>query len=161
MESQRNGVVPLITPLCLSHGTMECRSLAASRAFYEEFLGLDCVQHDAQRMLLRKGGSWILVCVEVGEALRPAGLVKRWGLDMHSPDQVRQAHQLAHKHKARYGIGDISELSVGNGAQRFQLCDRDGNCWEFQYVAEESRYDRLFAEGDMAPSRTREAVGQG
>jgi catechol 2,3-dioxygenase-like lactoylglutathione lyase family enzyme len=150
MESQSNGVVPLITPLRLSHGTLECRSLAASRRFYEEFLGLECVQHGPRSMLLRKGGYWSIVCVESGDKMRPVGIENHWGLELHSPDQVQQAHDLALKHRARYGIAEITEVRVTNGTQRFHLRDRDGNWWEFQYVAEENRYDRLFAAGDIA-----------
>ena len=150
MESPSNGVVPLITPLRLSHGTLECRNLAASRPFYEEFLGLDCVQHGPNMMMLRKGGYWTIVCVEVGGRIRPRGLAGHWGLDLHSPDQVKQAHELALKHRTRYGIVEVSEIAADN--HRFRLCDRDGNWWEFQYVGEENRYDRLFAEGDaVAP----------
>jgi catechol 2,3-dioxygenase-like lactoylglutathione lyase family enzyme len=149
MESQSNGVVPLVTPLRLSHGTLECRNLAASRRFYEEFLGLDCVQHGPQTMLLRKGGYWSIVCVAAGDAVRPMGLDNHWGLDLHSPDQVQQAHELALKHQARYGITEVTPGSTSRGNHRFHLCDRDGNWWEFQYVAEENRYDRLFDAGDV------------
>ncbi|MGE3936427.1 MAG: VOC family protein, partial [Rhodospirillaceae bacterium] len=42
----------------LSHGTLECRDLAASRKFYEEFLGLETVFHGKRTMLIRKGGYW-------------------------------------------------------------------------------------------------------
>ena len=157
MESPANGVVPLITPLRLSHGMMQCRSFAASRPFYEEFLGLECVRHGAGRMLLRKGGYWSIVCMEVGEAVRPTGVLNRWGLDLHSPEQVRQAYELAHKHQARYGIAEITDLQIGETCHCFQFRDRDGNWWEFQYMAEPDRYDRLFAEGDAtaAPAGAR------
>ena len=149
MESQSNGVVPLITPMRLSHGTLECRSLAASRRFYEEFLGLECVQHAPKTMLLRKGGYWSIVCVEVGDSVRPMGIDNHWGLDLHSPDQVKQAHDLALKHQQRYAIAEVTPVRTQAGDQRFQLRDRDGNWWEFQYLAEDHRYDRLFAEGDV------------
>jgi catechol 2,3-dioxygenase-like lactoylglutathione lyase family enzyme len=149
MESQSNGVVPLITPLRLSHGTLECRSLAASRPFYEEFLGLECVRHGPRSMLLRKGGYWSIVCVESGDKIRPMGKANHWGLDLHSPDQVQQAHELALKHQARYGITEVTAVGTKRGNQRFHLRDRDGNWWEFQYVVQENRYDRLFAAGDI------------
>ena len=149
MESPRNGVVPLITPLRLSHGTMECRSFAASRPFYEEFIGLDCVQHGPRTMLLRKGGYWSIVCMEVGDGVRPMGMLNHWGLDLHSPEQVRQAHALAHKHKARYGIAEITDIQIDKDSHRFQFRDRDGNWWEFQYIDDADRYDRLFADGDV------------
>ena len=35
----------LVGPTHLSHGTLMCRDLAASRRFYEEFLGLEVVRH--------------------------------------------------------------------------------------------------------------------
>jgi catechol 2,3-dioxygenase-like lactoylglutathione lyase family enzyme len=153
MESQSNGVVPLITPLRLSHGTIACRSLAASRRFYEEFLGLECVQHGARSMLMRKGGYWCIVCIEVGDAMPPVGIDNHWGLDLHCAEQVRQAHGLALKHQARYGITDVTPLRPSRrGDERFHLRDRDGNWWEFQHVAEENRYDRLFEAGDIEPA---------
>ena len=46
-------VEPLNRPRMLTHGTLECRSLAASRPFYEEFLGLECVHHAPRAMMLR------------------------------------------------------------------------------------------------------------
>ena len=151
MESHTNGVVPLVTPMRLSHGTLECRSLAASRRFYEEFLGLECVQNGPKTMLVRKGGYWSIVCVEDGEQRRALGIDNHWGLDLHSPEQVKQAHDLALKHQSRYGIAEVTPVRSEAGDQRFQLRDRDGNWWEFQYLAEGDRYDRLFAKGDMRP----------
>ncbi len=41
----------IIKPYVLGHGTLECFSLAESRRFYEEFLGLECVRHAAHAAL--------------------------------------------------------------------------------------------------------------
>jgi catechol 2,3-dioxygenase-like lactoylglutathione lyase family enzyme len=146
-----NRVTPLITPMRLSHGTMECRSLAESRPFYEEFLGLECVQHGPRSMLLRRGGYWSIVCIEVGDKVHPMGLWNHWGLDLSSSDEVMQAHELAHAHKDRFGLEKITQVGIRHGTYQFHFRDRDGNWWEFQYVGEEARYDRLFREGDVVP----------
>ena len=68
-----------------------------------------------------------------------------------NPDAAQwcAAHELALKHQARYGITEVTPVSTSRGNHRFHLCDRDGNWWEFQYVAEENRYDRLFDAGDV------------
>ena len=48
----------LVNTTRFSHGTLECHDLAASRRFYEEFLGLECVRHGKPpAILVRKGGS--------------------------------------------------------------------------------------------------------
>ena len=42
----------VIKPYCMSHGTLEVYSLKASRRFYEEFLGLECVRHGKPATIL-------------------------------------------------------------------------------------------------------------
>lgn len=149
MDINNSSTAALIRPLRLSHGTMECRSFAASRPFYEEFLGLDCVRHGPRSMLLRKGGYWSIVCIEVGDKMHPMGLWNHWGLDLRSADEVMRAYELANLHKDKYGLEKITQVGVRHGTYQFHFRDRDGNWWEFQYVGEESRYDRLFREGDI------------
>jgi catechol 2,3-dioxygenase-like lactoylglutathione lyase family enzyme len=67
----REKTEPLNKPVMLSHGTITCKNLEASRRFYEEFLGLDVVQHTERGVLLRKGGYLAIVCLEVGEHVKP------------------------------------------------------------------------------------------
>src|ERR1700749_5045131 len=88
-------VEPLNKPKLFSHGTLECRNLAASRPFYEEFLGLDCVRHAKKAMMLRKGLYFDLVCLEKGERVRPVGVGNHWGIDLATKEEVDRAHELA------------------------------------------------------------------
>ncbi len=143
-------VVPLNRPRMLTHGTLECRSLAASRPFYEEFLGLECVHHAPRAMMLRKGGYWAIVCLERGRAGEAATRVgNHWGIDMDSRARaVDRAHALAAEHKERYGIQKVTKITDNHGTYGFYFMDRDGNWWEFQYAGEgqgggDGRYDQV------------------
>lgn len=146
---------PLIQPTVLSHGTITCRSLAASRPFYEEFLGLECVRHTGRGLLLRKGGYCAIVCLEVGDHVRPVDRQHHWGLDLASQEEVDRALALAHQLKDKYGIQWISRITQHHGTYSFYFRDLDGNHWEFEYAAggqqEGTRhYDEMFAHGDVA-----------
>src|SRR5215469_15602667 len=101
---------PLNRPKIFSHGTLECRSLAESRPFYEEFLGLDCVRHAARAMMLRKGGYFGLVCLEKGKNVKPVGVGNHWGLDLATREEVDDAHALAIEHKEKYGIQKVMKF---------------------------------------------------
>src|SRR5271170_7665781 len=111
MQDDETKVRPLNRPRMITHGTLECRSLAASRPFYEEFLGLECVHHAPRAMMLRKGGYWAIVCLEAGDRVRTLKVGNHWGIDMETRADVDRAHRLALEHKARYGThfarGDI------------------------------------------------------
>jgi catechol-2,3-dioxygenase len=147
-------VKPLNNPKVLSHGTLECHDLAASRRFYEDFLGLECVRHSKITMLLRKGGYWGVVCAQVGKKVRPVGVFNHWGMDMKSKAAVDRARVLALKHKAEYGIRKVMKITEMHGTYAFYIQDLDGNYWEFQYagVGQEKgkgRYDKHFERGDI------------
>lgn len=149
------GIAPLNRPVILSHGTITCRNLEASRRFYEEFLGLDCVQHTARGLLLRKGGYCAIVCLEVGEHVRPVDRQHHWGLDLGSREEVDRALALAHELEDRYGIHQVSRITDHHGGYSFYFRDLDDNYWEFQYVGEgqdrgQGHYDEYFARGDIA-----------
>ncbi len=137
-------------PVRVSHGTLECISLAASRPFYEEFLGLEVVRHNPKSMLLRKGGYWAVVCLEVGRAdrIKTVGVRNHWGIDLESREAVEAAHEKALAMKDKYGIKKVAKITDNHGTYAFYFQDRDGNWWEFQHV-DEGRYDKFFARGDI------------
>ncbi len=145
---------PLNRPVMLSHGTITCRDLAASRRFYEEFLGLDVVQHTERGIMLRKGGYCAIVCLEVGDHVKPVDRQHHWGIDLATREEVDRALELAHRHKDEYGISQISRITTHHGGYSFYFRDLDDNYWEFQYVGigqdrGEGKYDRYFARGDV------------
>ncbi len=155
-RTAKHRAAPHNNPKIFSHGTLECRDLAASRRFYEEFLGLDCVRHAPIAMLLRKGGYWGLVCLEVGDKVKPVSVRNHWGLDMESEAEVDRARELAVEHKDDYGIQKIYKITAMHGTYGFYLQDLDGNWWEFQYAGDgqergEGRYEAHFERGDVVP----------
>lgn len=146
---------PLNQPTILSHGTITCRDMAVSRRFYEEFLGLDCVRIAKGGLLLRKGGYCGIVCLEVGDHVKPVDRQHHWGLDLDSIEAVDRALALAHEKQAHYGIQRISRIATHHGTYSFYFQDLDGNFWEFQYagggaLTGNGQYDQLFARGDVA-----------
>jgi catechol 2,3-dioxygenase-like lactoylglutathione lyase family enzyme len=167
MQDGETKIRPLNRPRMITHGTLECRSLAVSRPFYEEFLGLECVHHAPRAMMLRKGGYWAIVCLEAGDRVRTLKVGNHWGMDMESRADVDRAHALAIEHKAKYGIQKVTKITDNHGTYGFYFLDRDGNWWEFQYAGEgqgtgDGRYDHHFARGDIAETkRPRRAAKEG
>jgi catechol-2,3-dioxygenase len=123
----------VVKPVMLSHGTLECRSLKESRRFYEEFLGLECARHAPQAMHARCGIKFSIVCVEVGNDVKPMSILNHWGLDVESREAVDEAHRNAVAMKDKYKIGKITDPAPRHAVYSFYLEDLDGNYWEIEY----------------------------
>lgn len=139
---------PLIQPRTLSHGTLEMVDIKKSKRFYKEFLGLDVVQHRPFALNIRKGGYWVIVCLEVGDKVRALGVRNHWGIDVATREEVEQAHALAHEHKEKYGIRKIARIRDEDRAYAFYLQDLDFNWWEIECV-EDDKYNKRFEIGDQ------------
>lgn len=137
----------IVRPLLLSHGTLACRDLAASRRFYEEFLGLEVVRHARPAMMLRLNSGMYVVCVCIGEKVPSQHLMAHWGINVASRDEVDRAHAAAHELKEKYGIRQIRNVLDRHGAYAFYVQDRDNNWWEIQY--EERTINHFFNRGDI------------
>ena len=138
----------LVQPYCLSHGTLECYSLKASRKFYEEFLGMECCRHGKSSMAMRLGMRFHVVCVEVGDAIHPCNVLNHWGLDVKSPEEVDRAHAAALENQEKYGIRQILPVQEQHSVYSFYLEDRDHNWWEIQYYPNGFQHDDFFDFGD-------------
>ncbi len=123
----------VIKPYVLSHGTLECYDLKASRKFYEEFLGLEVVRHAKPAMVVRCGLKFHIVCVESGQALRPVTDFNHWGLELSSKEAVDRAREDALRLKDKYGIRQIGEAKNFHGAYSFYFEDLDHNWWEISF----------------------------
>ncbi len=140
----------VVKPYLLSHGTLEVYSLAESRPFYEEFLGLECVRHAKPSMLIRCGMKWHVVAVEVGDAVHPCGVLNHWGVEVRTQEEVDQAHRDALRLKDKYGIRTIMPPSKQHGVYCFYLEDRDHNWWEIAFTPN-FRHDDHYDFGDRFP----------
>jgi catechol 2,3-dioxygenase-like lactoylglutathione lyase family enzyme len=136
----------VVQPKLLSHGTLMCRDMAASRRFYEEFLGLEVVRHAKPAMMLRLKSGMYVVCVCRGEHLPQQHVLTHWGVNVSSRAEVEQAHAEARRLKDQYGIRKITKLKDQHGAYAFYLQDLDYNWWEIQHDAR--TIDVFFAAGD-------------
>jgi predicted lactoylglutathione lyase len=138
----------ILKPYCLGHGTLECADLSASRKFYEEFLGLEVVQHAITALSLRLAMRFHIVCVEVGDQVHPCNVLNHWGLDVASREAVNEAHALALAHKDQYGIRQVLDVQDMHGVYSFYMEDLDHNWWEIQYYENGFCHDDYFDFGD-------------
>ena len=138
----------LVKPYCLSHGTLECIDLAASRRFYEDFLGLEVVRHALPAMAIRLGMRFHIVCVEVGNEVKPVNLLNHWGVDVDSKEAVEQAHADAVANKEKFGIRQVLPVQDMHGVYSFYMEDLDHNWWEIQYYENGFQHDDFFDFGD-------------
>ena len=137
----------VIKPYCMSHGTLEVYSLKASRRFYEEFLGLECVRHGKPAMVIRLGMRFHVVCVEVGDQIHPCSLLNHWGVDVATRAEVDEAHAKALAHKDKYKIRQVLPVQEMHGVYSFYLEDLDHNWWEIQYY-DGYQHDDMYEFGD-------------
>jgi predicted lactoylglutathione lyase len=149
--SENAATAPHMRPLRISHGTLSCQSFSKSRPLYEEFLGLECVQHEERAMLLTVDRQFVIVCIEVGDRSKGVDVLRHWGLDVDSREKVDRMHQLALENKEHYGIRKILNVTDQHGAYSFYFEDRDGNWWEIQYVVGLDHI-QLFTRGDFTRS---------
>jgi hypothetical protein len=131
----------------LSHGTIECRDLAKSRLFYEEFVGLECVQHAKRSMAVRCGLKFHIIALEV-ETVHPQRLHNHWGLDLRSRADVDSAHKVALGAKEKYDIQEVTSPMDVHGVYSFYVQDRDSNWWEFQHYEAGFQDEDIFDFGD-------------
>jgi predicted lactoylglutathione lyase len=141
----------VVKPYVMSHGTLEVQNLQKSRRFYEQFLGLECVRHVKPGMVVRCGMKFHIVCIEVGNAIRPSSFLTHWGLDLESRAAVDDAYTNAQKLKDEYGIRRITPCVLQHGVYSFYIEDLDHNWWEFQYY-DGFQHDDMYDFGDVVPA---------
>jgi catechol 2,3-dioxygenase-like lactoylglutathione lyase family enzyme len=127
--TQRSTKAPVLDIKFISHGTLEVVDLQESRRFYEEVLGLRCMQNSPVSLMLRLGGDHIYIAVQTGKK-NGMGLMNHNGLDVGSDEEVRRSYELLKSVKDEYGLGKINPPAKQHGAYSFYFQDRDDNWWE-------------------------------
>ncbi|NYE25161.1 VOC family protein [Pigmentiphaga litoralis] len=145
IDSRHPGSV--VKPEYLSHGTLECYSVTTSRRFYEEFLGLECVRHGKRSMAIRCGMAFHIVCLHVGNRLRPCSVDNHWGIDVASAEEVDRIWKAAGELKDTYGIHTITQPVDQHGTYSFYIEDLDHNWWEIQFY-DGIQHEDMFDFGD-------------
>lgn len=137
----------IVKPYALTHGTCECYDLKKTRAFYEEFLGLECVRHAPPGMVMRCGMKFHIVCLEVRDELRPCTIANHWGLDVGSKEEVDEAHRKLTELKDHYGVKTIMPVQNQHGVYSFYFEDMNHVWWEIEYY-DGYLHDDFFDFGD-------------
>ena len=142
-----NSAESVVKPYVMSHGTLEVYNLKQSRKFYEEFLGFECVRHAIPAMVIRCGMKFHIVCVEVGDKLKPVNLLNHWGVDVGSRAEVDRCWNAANDRKDEFGIRKVMPIADQHGVYSFYLVDCDHNWWEVQHY-DGFQHDDMFDFGD-------------
>ena len=139
----------LIQNETLSHGTVECADIAATRRFYRDFLGLDSHRPVREAQYIYRGGPWSVVCVQVdgGEA-KDQTPDNHFKLAVETADEVDAAHAAALATRNDYGIRQIEDVAEAGGRRAFRLQDLDHTWWEITNI-DQRHYDAIFAAGDL------------
>ncbi len=131
----------------LSHGTIECNDIAATRHFLSNFLGIDVVRPLPEAQYMWKGGPWSVVCVCVEGEQKDQGPQNRFRLAVASDSEVEAAHAAAKQHAAEFGIKMVQDISSNDGVRAFLLQDMNFVWWEIAHLTQ-AHYDQVFAAGD-------------
>jgi catechol 2,3-dioxygenase-like lactoylglutathione lyase family enzyme len=155
-EPQNNNSI--VKPYALTHGTCECYSLKETRKFYEEFLGMECVRHAPPGMVMRCGMKFHIVCLEVGDQVRPCTIANHWGLDVRSKEEVDEARAKLTELKDHYGIKTIMPAQMQHGVYSFYFEDMNHTWWEIEYY-DGFLHDDFFDFGDRYHDSVLEPAG--
>lgn len=141
---------PVVHTSHLLCGTLLARDLSRARRFYEEFLGLECVDLSPERMLARQKTHripgqrpFVLDIRRDHRIANPQRVFHHWGLDLDSKAAVDQMHRLLTDRKDELELQQILETRFQHGAYSFYFSDRDDNWWEFQYLPP-SKLEQVF-----------------
>ena len=121
-------------PQALTHGTIGCNSLEASRRFYKEVLGLDVVSplpNVPPRYIKHPSTPWYVVSLEVPEESRPyLGRLQRFTVAVESAAAVAAAHRWLKESSKELGVTELEEIKEDSDGVSFLLSDLDRNWWE-------------------------------
>ncbi|MCQ8191069.1 VOC family protein [Streptomyces rugosispiralis] len=132
--THRSTKPPLLMTRFLSHGTLECRDIAATRRFYEEVLGLEVVQQAPMALFVRLGGNHCYAVVETPGSGQDMPLMNHNGLDLASEEEVGEAYDALQRVADEYGIRKLTKPVRQHGTYSFYLQDLDGNWWEICHL---------------------------
>lgn len=137
----------IVKPYMLTHGTMECQDLKKTREFMEDFLGFECIRHAPVGMLMRCGMKFHIVVLEMGDKVRPNTVANHWGVDVHTKEEVDEAHAKLVELKDYYGIKQIGTPQMQHGVYAFYFECMNSSWWEIEYY-DGFLHDDFFDFGD-------------
>lgn len=126
-------------PQAMTHGTMECTTLAASVKFYKEGLGLDVITHVPTvrpHDIKHPSTPWYVVSLEVPPKnkhnLTP---LQRYTVAVESATALAEAHREMSERREEFGTTSIEAVKDIPEGQSFLICDLDRNWWEIAWIS--------------------------
>lgn len=144
--TERSNKEPLLKTGILNHGTLHSNDITKTRRFYEEVLGMECIQTSPISLMARKGTEHIYAVIEVPQ---PNGMnmMNHNGFEVSNEEEVADAHRILKEVKEEYGIKKIMPVVKMHGDTCFYFLDQDDNWWEIVSVRE-GGYAKDFEEKD-------------
>lgn len=147
---EKNKVKPALDLRFYSHATLDCKDIAKTRQFFEEFLGFETVQMANVAFWARMGGDQIIVVVQGPPSTQTdMPFLNHNGLDVATEAEVDAAYEIVKRDADKWGIHKISKPVVQHGTYCFYFWDQDDNCWEI-LCNPEGGYSWGFELGDQA-----------
>ncbi|MGV3770302.1 MAG: VOC family protein [Sphingobium phenoxybenzoativorans] len=148
-ESVGEKVKPALKTRFYSHATLDCKDIAFTRKFFEEFLGFQTVQMAPVAFWARMGGDQIIVVVQ-GPANGKENMpfLNHNGLDVATEAEVDASYEIVKRDAEKWGLHKISKPVVQHGTYCFYFWDKDDNAWEI-LCNPEGGYSWGFALGDQ------------
>lgn len=140
---------PLLQNDTLSHGTIECTDMVATRRFLTEFLGLDIHRPFVEAQYIYRGGPWtvVCVCVEGGEG-KDQTQDNLFRLAVATPGEVDAAHAAALERRDEYGIRRVEDVTEQDGRRAVRIQDLNYTWWEIVNL-DLAHYDAIFDGRDV------------
>jgi catechol 2,3-dioxygenase-like lactoylglutathione lyase family enzyme len=124
-------------PQALTHGTVQCRDIEASRRFYEQVLGLEVVQLWPNSIYVKHPDTpWYIVNLPGGPEnpnLHTRG--QRFVLAVDSASEVEKTHRGFSDSREELEIGDLEEIRRFGAGASFLFSDLNRNWWEITSAA--------------------------
>lgn len=121
-------------PQALTHGTITCNNLEASRRFYTEVLGLETVSPSPAvkpHYIKHPSTPWYVVSLEMAtEKRRLLTQRQRYTVALESAGAVAEAHRWLTEEGRSLGVTELEEIREEEGIVSFLLSDPDRNWWE-------------------------------
>lgn len=119
-------------PQALTHGTLQCGDIEATRRFYEQVLGLEVVQLWPNSIYLKHPDTpWYIVNLPV----LPENRIyhtrsQRFVLAVESESEVEEAHRWFSDFGKELGITELEGIRQSGGNSAFLFSDLNQNWWE-------------------------------
>jgi len=121
-------------PQALTHGTITCVDLDASRRFYREVLGLEVVSPSPSvrpHYIKHPSTPWYVVSLQKpAQERRLLTPLQRYTITVQSAAAVAEAHRWLEENGDELGVTQLGAIEERDGTASFILSDPDRNWWE-------------------------------